>query len=247
MQLETVDLATTISDKRGVEIPGDLRFVDEMGTSVKLADYFGQARPIVLNLGYYGCPALCGAVTNGMIDAMAGVGLEIGTDFEVVTVSIDPNETPPLAREKKNAYMARYTEPAAEGHWHFLTGEQEPITRLADTVGFGYQWNEFGKQWDHSAGLMVLSEDGRLSQVLQGAYYAPRTLRLALVEASEGKVGTTWDRILLTCYGYDPATGEYNLLVWTVVRVGGVLTVLAIAAMIITLLRRERRMAVQTT
>lgn len=247
MQLETTDLATVISDKRGAVVPAELKFVDEGGQAVTMADYFGGGRPVILNLGYYGCPSLCGAVTNGMVDALVEVGLEIGQDFEVVTVSVDHNERPPLAREKKNSYLGRYTDPAAEGHWHFLTGEEEPIAELADTVGFGYQWNEFGKQWDHSAGLMILAEDGRLSQVLQGAYYEPRTLRLALVEASEGKVGTTWDRILLTCYGYDPTTGEYNLLVWTVVRVGGVLTVLAIATMIIILLRRERRMAVQTT
>ena len=164
-----------------------------------------------------------------------------------MTVSIDPNEKPPLARQKKNSYLSRFTEPAAENHWHFLTGAQEPITKLADTVGFRYQWNEFGKQWDHGAGVMILSSDGKLSQVLQGASFSPRTLRLALVEASEGKVGSTWDRILLSCYGYDPVTGEYNLMVWTVIRVGGVLTVLAIATMIIVLLRRERRMSVATT
>lgn len=246
MQMATVDMATVITDKRGADVSGALGFTDEMRRAVTLADYYGKDRPIILNLGYYGCPSLCGAVTNGLVDAMTGVGLEIGSDFEVVTVSIDPGEKPPLAREKKNSYLGRFTAPAAEEHWHFLTGEEDQIAELADTVGFGYQWNEIGKQWDHSAGVMILSADGKLSQVLQGAYYSPRTLRLALVEASEGKVGTAWDRILLTCYGYDPATGEYNLMVWTVVRVGGVLTVLGIATMIIVLLRRERRLAVAT-
>jgi protein SCO1/2 len=246
MELETVDLATAITDKRGSMVPGDLGFTDEMRRSVTLGDYFGKDRPVILNLGYYGCPSLCGAVTNALVDAMTGVGLDIGSDFEVVTLSIDPAEKPALAREKKNAYLSRFTAPAAEEHWHFLTGDEKPIAALADTVGFGYQWNEAGKQWDHSAGVMILSPDGKLSQVLQGAYYSPRTLRLALVEASEGKVGTTWDRILLTCYGYDPTTGEYSLMVWTVVRIGGVLTVLGIATMIIVLLRRERRLATAT-
>lgn len=240
MDVPTVDEATMIENRLGTIVPGDLEFVDEMKRRVSLSQYFGQGRPIILNLGYYGCPKLCGLVTEGMVNGLLDLDLDIGKDFEVVTVSIDPNEKPPLAREKKNSYLTRYTAPRAETNWHFLTGEEDSIRRLADTVGFHYQWNEFGNQWDHSAGIMVLSDAGQLSRVLKGVYYEPRSLRLALVEASEGQVGTTWDQLLLTCYGYNPETGEYNLLVWTVVRIGGGLTVLGIATMIFMLWRRER-------
>jgi len=247
MELPVIDQATIITDKRGSQVSAELEFVDEMRRPVKLSQYLEQGRPVILNLGYFGCPSLCGVVAEGLVDGLLGLDLAIGRDFEVVTVSIDPAETPELAREKKNSYLARYTAAGAEEHWHFLTGKEEQIRALAGAVGFGYQWNPFGKQWDHSAGIMILSEHGVLSQVLQGADYPPRTLRLALVEASHGKVGTAWDRILLSCYGYDPAKREYRLLFWTVVRAGGGLTVLALATMLFFLWRRERRTAVATT
>ena len=241
MDVPMVDEATVIANKLGAVVAGDLQFVDEMKRRVQLSDYFGQDRPIILNLGYYGCPKLCGFVTEGLVNGVLELDLEIGNDFEIITVSIDPNEKPPLARDKKNSYLARYTAARAEDSWHFLTGEEDQIRKLTETVGFNYRWNEFGKQWDHSAGIMILSAEGKLIQVLKGVNYEPRTLRLALVEASEGRVGTTWDRLLLTCYGYNPVTGEYNLMVWVVVRTGGVLTVLGIAIMIFVLWRRERR------
>ena len=240
MDVPSVDMATTIVDKRGTVVPPDLKFVDENGKSVVLGDYFGD-RPLILNLGYYGCPALCGVVTNGMVAGLQELDLELGPDYTVVTVSIDPKEEPPLAREKKNSYLALLKKDGAEANWHFLTGDEDQIQKLADTVGFNFQWNPFGKQYDHSAGIMVLSPDGTLSQVLQGVEYSGRTMRLALVEASDGVVGTAWDRILLTCYGYDPLTREYGLLVWTVVRIGGALTILGIGTMLFVLWRREKR------
>ena len=247
MKIPTIDSATAIIDKRGIQLDGSLRFVDEMKTSVKLSDYLAGDRPIILNLGYFGCPALCGQVVNAMLESLNGMELKVGEDFEIVTVSIDPNEKPPLAREKKNSYLSVYTESGAEDHWHFLTGEEDQIAKLADNVGFGYQWNPFGKQWDHSAGLMILSPNGVLSEVLKGGYFPSRTLRLALVDASAGQIGTAWDRILLTCYGYDETTGEYSLMVWTVIRTGGALTVLGIATMIFVLWRRERRRVAPAT
>ena len=241
MDLPSIDAGTVIDDTRGAVVAPDLEFVDEMRQPVRFGQYLNNGRPVILNLGYYGCPGLCGAVVNGMVDALAGLELELGSDYEIVTVSIDPDEKPSLARAKKNSYQQVFTASGTEEYWHFLTGDAEQSAKLADTVGFRYQWNPHGKQWDHSAGIFVLSPDGTLSQVLQGASYSPRTLRLALVEASEGVIGTAWDRILLTCYGYDPHTGEYSLMVWTVIRIGGVLTVGGIAVMIFVLWRRERR------
>jgi protein SCO1/2 len=243
MDLPMIDKATELVDRRGALVPGELEFVDENQRRVRLADYFDGRRPVLLNLGYYGCPSLCGAVTSAMVDALDGVALKLGDDFEIVTVSIDPKEPPGLARAKKNSYLAVYKDPSAEAHWHFLTGAEEQIRRLAETVGFGYRWNEFDKRYDHGAGLFVLSPDGVLSQVLQGVQYSPRDLRLALVEASQGEIGSAWDRILLTCYSYDPTTQSYSLMVWAVVRLGGALTVIGLAAMIFILWRRERRAA----
>jgi len=248
MDLPTEDLATNITDERGNTIPGELRFVDENNKPVALADYLHLGRPVILNLGYYGCPGLCGVVTNGLMDSLQSLRLQIGKDYEVVSVSIAAEETPALARQKKNTYLEAMAEtPGVEQHWHFLTGKEDQIAQLSELVGFHFQWNPFGKQYDHSAGLFICSSKGVLTQVLHGTFFAPRDLRLALVEASEGTVGTTWDRILLTCYGYDPETRSYSLMVWSVIRASGGLTVLGIAVMIFVLWRRERRRAVPAT
>jgi protein SCO1/2 len=247
MEIPVVDAATAIDERLGAVVSGELEFVDEMRRPVRLGDYCNGKRPVILNLGYYGCPTLCGEVLNSLVDGLRGLSLRIGEDFEVVTVSFDPREKPELAREKKNSVLQVYTAPNAEAHWHFLTGEQAQIEALTKAVGFGYQWNEHGKVYDHSAALVLLSPDGKVSRYLYGLLYRPRDLRLGLVEASEGKVGSTWDRILLTCYGYDPKTQTYSLLVMTVVRVGGALTVAGIAIMLLFLWRRERRRVAPAT
>jgi protein SCO1/2 len=241
MEIPVVDAATAVDEKLGESVPGELSFVDDMRRPVRLRDYFTGRRPVILNLGYYGCPTLCGEVLNSLVDGLRGLPLHIGRDFEVVTVSFDPREKPELAREKKNAVLEVYTAPDAEAGWHFLTGEAPQIEALTKAVGFGYQWNEHGKVYDHAAALVLLSPDGKVSRYLYGLAYRPRDLRLGLVEASEGKVGSAWDRILLTCYGYDPKTRTYSLLVMTVVRVGGALTVAGIAILLLLLWRRERR------
>ncbi len=245
VDMPTQDLAVEILDRRGTEVPRDLGFVDESGRSVVLGDYFDGRRPVILNLGYYGCPSLCGDVINAMVDTLQEIGLEIDADYQVVSVSIDPKEKPPLAAAKKASYLAVLDRPGGERGWHFLCGGAEESAALADAVGFQYEWNEFDHRWDHGAGLFVLSPTGVLSQVLQGVLYEPRDLRLALVEASDGVIGTAWDRILLSCYSYDPSTGSYDLMVWTVVRIGGALTVAGIALMLFFLWRRERTRSAQ--
>ena len=244
MGLEYENLATSVKDRRGTVVPGDLTFVDENKKSVRFADYLGLDRPIVLNMRYFACPTMCGPMTQGMITALQKLRLRPGRDFEIVTVSIDPKEKPQLARDKKNAYLEEYTVAGAADHWHFLTSEESQVRRLADLVGFSYEWNEHRKVYDHGAALFVLSPDGKVTQTLLGVDYTPRDLRFAIVEASQGKVGTAWDRLLLTCYDYDPEERTYSLAVWTVVRICGALTVFAVGLMIFLLWRRERRSVV---
>ncbi|MEM7199908.1 MAG: SCO family protein [Planctomycetota bacterium] len=240
MQLEVFDEGAMIEDRRGVTVPLDLTFRDEAGQAVQLRDYFATGRPVVLNLGYYGCPTLCGAVMQTMVTALSDCRLQLGEDYEVVSVTIDPSESHDLARSKKSAYGQFWDEPAIEEHWHLLTGDEVPIKTLAEAVGFGHRWDNFRRVWDHGAGLFLVSPDGKLTQTLFGLGYTPRDLRFALIEASEGTVGSAWDRVLLSCYTYDAETGTYGMA-WTVVQIGGCLTVLGLASMLIVLWRRERR------
>jgi protein SCO1/2 len=238
--LEVFDAAASFRESLGAQAPLDVRLVDEDRKPVTLRDYCDGRRPVILNLGYYGCPALCGEVLNGFLEALRGVRLQPGTDFRIVTASIHPGEQPPLAREKKNSVLQAWPVSGVSDAWAFLTGEQDQVKKLCEAVGFGYRWNDSSKQFDHPAGLILLSPDGKVTRYLYGMSFSPRDLRLALVEASAGKIGKTWDRILLSCYQYDPAKRTYSLALMTVVRIGGVLTVLAIAAMIFFLWRRER-------
>lgn len=244
-QLQVRSEATSINDRRGAVVNPGLEFVDETGAKVRLGQFFTGQRPVILNMGYYGCPSLCGAVLNGLIDGLKELDLEPGGDFEIVTVTIDPSEKPELARDKKKAALEAYRRPGAAEHWHFLTGEEPAIRELADTVGFGYEWNSHGEQFDHGAGLIFLSPQGKVTNYLFGAWFAPRDLRLAIVQASEGTVGSLWDRILLSCYGYDPDARTYNLMVFSVLKAAGGLTVLVLGTMIFLLWRRERRKAGQ--
>lgn len=238
--LEVVDGRAIWTEHLGEQVPRELQFVDQDRRPVRLGDYLTGDRPVILWLGYYGCPALCGAVLNGLVDAMQRMTLTPAEDFRIVAVSIDAKEKPSLAKEKQNSYLQAYAKPNVSEHWHFLTGAEPEIQALADAVGFGFVWKEDIHQFDHPAGIVLLSPDGRISRYLQGAWFSPRDLRLSLVEAAEGKVGTTWDRILLSCYTYDPRSGTYNLMVMGVVRIAGVLTILAVVTLIFVLRRRER-------
>ena len=259
-QREVFDGAIVVKEHLGETIPLDLRFTDEHGREVRLRDYFTGKRPVILNLGYYGCPGLCGPLLNAFAEGLKGVDMLPGKDFEIVSLSFDAKEKAELAREKKKSYVDVYGRPvaiavdesrpsdaaraaAAEEHWHFLTGDEQSIQQLVDAVGFGFSWNEHTRQYDHSAVLTFLSPEGKIVRYLYGLYYEPRDLRLAIVEASEGKVGTTWDRILLSCYAYDPTSRTYAVLAWSVMRIGGALTVVLVGAMITLLLVRERRRA----
>jgi len=221
-----------ITERPGAQVPLDLELVAEDGTPVRLGAYFERGRPVVLTLVYYQCPMLCGLVLQGVTDGLKGLEWTPGREFEVVTVSINPLETAALARLKKQTNLAAYGRPEAAAGWHFLTGREAEIRRLADAVGFSYRWDDTTEQYVHAAGIFVLSPAGTLARTLFGVVYEPRTLRLALTEAGEGTVGTTADRILLTCYHYDPDAEGYVLAASNVMRLGGVTTALVLGVWI---------------
>ena len=206
-------------------VPLDVEFKDEEGRTVRLAEYFGQ-KPVVLAFVYYDCPMLCTMILSSITSTLGVLSLDPGKDFELVMVSFDPREKPELAARKKAEYLQRYDRPAGADGWHFLTGEPPSIERLTRAAGFRYTWDEETQQFAHPAGIVVLTPDGRLARYLFGLEYGPRDLRLALVEASEGRIGTAVDAALLYCYHYDPMTGRYGLVVMRILRVAGAATVL---------------------
>ena len=223
-------------------VPLDVPFRDESGRTIRLADYFGS-RPVVLVFAYYDCPMLCTQVINGLSTALNILSLAPGKDFEIVTVSFNPRDTPATASAKKAVYLERYTRDGAAQAWHFLSGDQPSIDRLTKAAGFRYVWDAETKQFAHPTGVIVLTPDGRLSRYLFGIEYGPRDLRYALVEASAGGVGNAVDTLLLYCYHYDPMTGRYGFVVMRAVRIAGAATVLALASFIIVMVRKEKRAA----
>jgi len=223
-------------------VPLDVPFRDESGRTVRLADYFGS-RPVVLVFAYYDCPMLCTQVINGLSTALNILSLAPGKDFEIVTVSFNPRDTPATASAKKAVYLERYTRDGAARAWHFLSGDEPSIDRLTKAAGFRYVWDAETKQFAHPTGVIVLTADGRLSRYLFGIEYGPRDLRYALVEASAGSVGNAADTLLLYCYHYDPMTGRYGFVVMRAVRIAGAATVLALASFIIVMVRKEKRAA----
>ena len=229
-----------IDQRLNAQLPLGLTFRDETGKTVKLADYFGK-RPVILTPVYYECPMLCTLTLNGLVFAMKKMPFTVGQEFEVVTVSFTPRETPALAAKKKENYLRSLSRPGAEAGWHFLTGDEAAVQQLMRAIGFRYKWDEETKQYAHAAGLMVLTPQGRLARYFYGVEFPVRDLRLALVEASANKIGSRVDQILLFCFHYNPATGKYSLAVTRVLQAAGIATLVALAVLMITLLRRERR------
>ncbi|HWF89857.1 MAG TPA: SCO family protein [Pyrinomonadaceae bacterium] len=238
-----------IDQKLDQQLPLDLVFHDESGKDVKLGQYFGQ-KPVVLALVYYDCPMLCTQILNGMVTSFRVLPFQVGKEFDVVTVSFDPRETSALATTKKNVYVNYLPEKMRAGAtsgWHFLTGDQENIAKLAEAVGFRYHYDEATKQFAHASGIMVATPHGRLSRYFYGVEYAPRDLRLGLIESSANKIGSPVDQLLLYCYHYDPATGTYGAAVMKIMRIAGVITVLAIVAMLFALKGRKPHLAEMKT
>lgn len=228
-----------IDQKLEAQLPLDLPFRDESGHDVRLGDYFGHQRPVVLSMVYYECPMLCGEVLNGMASAFSTLKFDIGKDFDVVTVSFDPREGPQLAAGKKKVYVQRYGRPGAQQGWHFLTGTPDSINKLADAVGFHYAWDPQAKQFAHAAAIMVITPQGKLSRYFYGVEYAPKDLRFGLIQASENKIGNVVDQVLLYCYHYDPRTGKYGAVVSRVLQIAGAATIVILGGFLVLMFRLE--------
>ena len=209
------------------QIPPELTFRDENGKPVRLADYFGK-KPMILNLVYYQCPMLCGEVLSGLESALRVLKFDVGDQFDVLTVSFDPRETPAMATAKKTEFLKRYGRPGAAQGWHFLTGPQQSIDALTKAAGFQYEYDAKSGQFAHTTAIMVLTPEGRIAQYYYGVEYAPKDLRLGLIQASQNKIGNLVDQVLLYCYHYDPATGKYGAVVMRILRLAGAATILTL-------------------
>lgn len=224
------------------QVPLDLPFVDEQGRNVTIGQYFGK-RPVVLALVYFDCPMLCSLVQSALAGTLAIVKPQAGTDFDVVVASINPGETPAQAADAKARMVALYRHPGTDDGLHFLTGRESAIKALADAVGFRYKYDPTIAQFAHPAVIIVLTAQARVSRYLFGINYGATDLRLALDEAAGGRIGNVVDQTLLFCYHYDPLTGRYSLAIMSLIRVGGILTVLGILLPTVLAVRRQRRRA----
>jgi protein SCO1/2 len=221
-------------------IPLDTMLIDDRGNAVALGTFFGS-KPVVLTFVYYDCPMLCSQVLNALSSTLNMLSLDAGQDFDVVAVSFDTRETPAQAAARKASVLERYDRAGGAAGWHFLTGSEESIARLTKAAGFRYVWDEETRQFAHPTGIIVLTPDGRLARYLFGIDYGPRDVRLALVEASEGSIGSAVDSLVLFCYHYNPMIGRYGFLVMRALRVAGAVTAFAIAAFVLVMVRNERR------
>ncbi len=215
-----------VTEHLDAQLPLELQFRDEHGNWVELGSFFDGERPVILTLNYYRCPMLCGLMLNGVVDGLEAMEWTPGEEFEIVTISINPLETPELATAKKQNYLKRLDRPAAAGGWHFMTGRELEIDRLAETVGFSFSYDPATKEYAHAAVIMVCTPDGRVARYLYGIEYPPKRLKLALLEAAEGTIGTTLDQLILYCYHYDPTNRRYSPVAMNIMRLGGGATAL---------------------
>ncbi len=233
-RLENVGLEQRLD----AQVPPDLTFRDDTGKTVKLGDYFGR-KPLILNLVYFNCTMLCGEALAGLSSAMRLVKFDVGNEFDVVTVSFDPHETPEMAAAKKKDYVARYGRANAAAGWHFLTGQPESINALTKAVGFQYQYDEKINQYAHATAIMVLTPQGRISRYFYGVDFPPKDLRMGLVEASQGKIGNAVDAVLLYCYHYNPESGKYGAMVGNILRLAAAATILLLGGLLFILWRLD--------
>lgn len=225
--------------RMGEQVPLDAVFIDEQGEQVRLEQFFTSGQPVVLVMSYYECPMLCSFVREGVLAALQQVTLTAGRNFQVINISIDPLETPMMAANVKTLTLQRYARPGAEQGWHFLTGSEEQIRRVADAIGFRYFYDETIDQYAHAAGFVVLTPEGKTARYFFGIEFNASDVRLGIVEASSGKVGSVIDQILLLCYQYNPVTGRYTPAIMTILRIAGALTVIGIVTLIVTLSRSK--------
>jgi len=225
-----------IEQRLNQQIPPALTFRDETGKAVQLGDYFGR-KPMILNLVYYQCPMLCGEVLSGLESALRVLKFDVGKEFDVLTVSFDPKETPEMASSKKAEYLKRYGRPGAAQGWHFLTGPAASVDALTKAAGFQYQYDPKSGQFAHATAIMVLTPEGKIAQYYYGVEFAPKDLRLGLIQASENKIGTVVDQVLLYCYHYDPDTGKYGAIISRVLQVAAGATVLILGTFLVVMFR----------
>jgi protein SCO1 len=226
-----------IEQKLDQQLPLNLAFRDEAGKPVQLGDYFGK-RPVILNFVYYRCPMLCSEVLSGLEGSLKALSFNVGEDFDVLTVSFDPKDTPENATEKKASVLKHYQRSGAAGGWHFLTGSQESITALTNAAGFGYDYDAKTDQFAHSTAIMVITPEGKIAQYYYGVDFPPRDLRLGLIQASQNKIGSLADQVLLYCYHYDPQSGKWGAVVSHMIQLGGGVTILSLGAVLLVLFRR---------
>jgi protein SCO1 len=236
----TITKGVKIEQKLNAPVPLDLVFHDDAGQSVPLRTYFGD-KPVVLSLVYFTCSSLCPMSLRETVMGLRRVSLEPGRDYNVVVVSFDPADTPALAAKKKAEYRKEFGRTGYDSGWHFLTGSQDAISRLASAVGFGYRWDRATRQFVHAGGIMVATPEGKMSRYFYGIDYAPGDLRMALVEASQHKIGNPVDYVLLFCFHYDAAQGKYTLVILNILKIAGMLTVVLLAGLIYLLMRNEKK------
>ena len=229
-----------MDQKLNAQVPLEAVFRDETGQRVRLGNYFGT-KPVILVLAYYECPNLCTLVLNATLASVQDLRFNAGTDFQIVVVSFDPREKPALAAEKKRTYVRRYARPGGAGGWHFLTGDEPAIKQLAQSVGFHFVFDAQSKQYAHPSAIMVLTPAGKISRYFAGIEYPPKELRLALIEAADGRIGSLTDQLFLFCFHYNPLTGKYGVAIMRVIRVCGCATVFLLGAFVIVQLRRDRQ------
>jgi protein SCO1 len=228
----------TLDQKLGEQVPLELRFRDETGRTVSLSDYFGK-RPVILTLVYLKCQDLCPLVLDGMVRTLRALSFTAGNQFEVLTVSFDPHDTSALAAAKKNDLIKQYSRSQATNGWHFLTGDRSSIEGLTEAVGFRFNYDSNNGRYGHATGIMLLTPRGKIARYFYGIEFSPRDLRLGLIEAATEKIGSPIDQLLLFCYHYDPTTGKYGLLITRVIRLAGIVTVLALGTFLVVMLRRD--------
>ncbi len=229
-----------VEQRLNVRIPMDLEFVDEEGRRVTLRKYFDGKKPVILTPVYYSCPMLCNLVLDGLVNSLHELRFKMGEEYEVVSFSFDPRDTPASAKDKHTIMTRRYGRPGSEDNWHFLTGSEASIRELTDALGFRYTYDPKTRQFAHAAMIAVLTADGRISRYFYGINFNPRDMRLGLVEASKNQIGNATDQFLLMCYEYDPHTGKYSAVAMNIVRLGGAATVVALAGFLFFLTRRDR-------
>jgi protein SCO1 len=236
-----------IEQHLNAELPGNLEFTDELGRTVKIDDYFGHGRPVILNLGYYQCPMLCSELLHGLVGSMKALTFDLGKDFDIVTVSFDPSETAEMAAAKKREILKLYGRANSDQGWHFLTGKADEINALTKSVGFQYQFDPKTEQYAHAAAIVMLTPDRHISGYFYGVEFSPKDLRLGLVQASQSRIGNIGDQVLLYCYHYDPRTGKYGAVISNILKLGGLATVLILGIFMFVMFRADHRVGQLTS